>query len=419
MLGQRGRRASIVPSLERFDPRIVAVASRKILHVDMDAFYASVEQRDDPSLRGRPVAVGGRSDRGVVAAASYEARAFGVRSAMPMARARRQCPDLVVVPSRFEAYREASRLVREVFHRYAALVEPLSLDEAYLDVTEPLQGPPSATLLAQAIRRDIREATDLPSSAGVSFCKFLAKTASGMAKPDGVRVITPEDAPAIIEALPIEDFHGVGPATARRLNELGIRCGGDLLQRSRDDLRATLGKTGDWLFRAANGFDDRPVRSDRIRKSVGVERTFEVNVQGETELEARLRPIADELATRLARHELAGHTLTLKIKSADFQISSRSESVPIAISEAPDLLQLGLRLLDRPAVPDYPVRLLGLTLSSLQSTTQQPGMQLVLDLRSTEEMTSSLIHERANASGAGAQTPAPLFHRRSNRVLNE
>ncbi|HEX9951378.1 MAG TPA: DNA polymerase IV, partial [Rubricoccaceae bacterium] len=214
---------------------------RKILHVDMDAFYASVEQRDAPSLRGLPVAVGGAGGRGVVCAASYEARPFGVRSAMPMALARQLCPDLVVVPTRFEAYREASAAVHAVFRRYTDLVEPLSLDEAYLDVTAPLTGPPSAVRTAEAIRAEIHAATGLTASAGVSFCKFLAKVASGLDKPDGLSVVLPHEARAFLAALPVERFHGVGPATARRLTALGIRTGADLQARSEADLGAVLG----------------------------------------------------------------------------------------------------------------------------------------------------------------------------------
>ena len=345
--------------------------------MDMDAFYASVEQRDDPSLQGRPVAVGGRSNRGVVTAASYEARPFGVRSAMPMARARRMCPDLVVVPPRFDAYRDASRAIREVFLRYTDLVEPLSLDEAYLDVTQPKQGPPSATLIAQAIRREVREETELPCSAGVSFGKFLAKTASGLAKPDGLRVVTPDEAPGLIASLPVEAFHGVGPATARRLRDRGIASGADIQAWSEHDLRAAFGKTGGWLYRVAHCRDDRAVQPDRERKSVGVERTFSNDVEGEELMRARLAPIAEELARRLAKNDLTGHTLTLKIKSAAFEITSRSETVRAPIRGEDEIMQLACTLLARPEVPGYPVRLLGLTVSSLLSP-DEPGSQLVL-----------------------------------------
>ena len=344
---------------------------RKILHIDMDAFYASVEQRDDPALRGRPVAVGGRGGRGVVAAASYEARPFGVHSAMPMAWARRRCPDLVVVPPRFAVYKEVSAQVRAVFARYTDLVEPLSLDEAYLDVTEPHEGPASGTLVARRIRAEVREATGLACSAGVSFGKFLAKTASGLAKPDGLRVITPDEAPALVAALPVEDFHGVGPATAARLKALGIRTGADLQAWAEADLRAALGKTGGWLARVARCDDARPVRPDRVRKSVGVERTFAHDVTGADALVERLAPIAAELAQRLDRHGTAGRTLTLKLKSADFEITSRSATFAAPVWAEADLLDRGAALLHRPAPPAEPVRLLGLTVSGLVGHARQ------------------------------------------------
>ncbi|WP_412068666.1 DNA polymerase IV [Rubrivirga sp. IMCC43871] len=352
---------------------------RKILHVDMDAFFASVEQRDDPALRGRPVVVGGTSGRGVVAAASYEARRFGIHSAMPMAHARRRCPELVVVRGRFDAYREASEQVRKVFFHYTDLVEPMSLDEAYLDVTEPLAGPASGTLIAQAIRADIRDATGLPASAGVSFGKFLAKTASGMAKPDGIRVITPDQAHGVLASLAVEDFHGVGPATARRLRALGIETGADLQARTEADLRATLGKTGAWLARVARCDDTRPVRTSRIRKSVGVERTFRRDARGGPALAEKLAPIAEELARRLARHGLAGRTLTLKLKSAAFVITQRSATVTAPVSDEDELLALGEALLYRPAPPAEAVRLVGLTVSALVPAAA--GRQLALPFR--------------------------------------
>ena len=359
---------------------------RKVLHVDMDAFYASVEQRDDPALRGRPVAVGGKSGRGVVMAASYEARPFGVRSAMPAAHARRLCPDLVMVPPRFEVYRAVSREVRAIFHRYTDLVEPLSLDEAYLDVTDPKTGPASATRIAQAIRADVREQTGLACSAGVSFAKFLAKTASGLAKPDGLRVVTPDEAPALLAALPVEDFHGVGPATAARLHALGLHTGADLQARSEAELRARLGKTGGWLYRVAHCQDDRPVRPHRERKSVGVERTFARDVAGEAALAAALEPLADELARRLDGHGLAGHTVTLKLKSADFELSSRSATGPSPLWRGPDLYAAAVRLLGRPSVPDHPIRLLGITASGLLALGD--GLQLALPFRRSVDASS-------------------------------
>ena len=351
---------------------------RKILHIDMDAFYASVEQRDDPALRGRPVAVGGVSGRGVVAAASYEARPFGIHSAMPMAHARRRCPDLVVVAPRFDVYKAVSAEIRALFRRYTDLVEPLSLDEAYLDVTEPKLGPASGTLVAERIRAEIYEATGLTASAGVSFGKFLAKTASGLAKPDGLRVVTPEEAPALIASLPVEDFYGVGPATARRLHALGIRTGADLQARPEAELRARLGKVGGWLARVARCEDDRPVRPDRERKSVGVERTFARDVRGADGLLERLRPLAAELERRLDRHGVLGRTLTLKMKSASFEVTSRSATPGAPVGSEAELFGLGAALLHRPAPPAEPIRLPGLTVSALVPAAG--ARQLVLPL---------------------------------------
>ena len=370
---------------------------RRILHVDMDAFYASVEQRDAPTLRGRPVAVGGRGGRGVVAAASYEARAFGVRSAMPMARALRLCPDLVVVPTRFEVYRAVSDEVRAVFARWTDLVEPLSLDEAYLDVTEPLDTAPalppgaegpgagrvSGTRIAEAIRAEIRARTGLTASAGVSFSKFLAKTASDLRKPDGLAVITPREAPAFMAALPVERFHGVGPATARRLAALGIRTGADLLAWGEAALRRDLGQHGAWLHRVARCEDTRPVRPTRERKSVGAERTFARDVVGTAAHLDRLAEIAGVLAERLARHGLAGRTLVLKLRTPDFRTTTRSATLPFAglagaVCEASEIGELARALLCHPAPPGGPLRLIGLTASALVPATAIGGRQLGL-----------------------------------------
>ena len=273
---------------------------RKIIHVDMDAFYASVEQRDRPELRGLPLAVGGASERGVVMTASYEARRFGVRSAMPTHRARRLCPELVVVAPRFDAYREASRQIRAIFERTTDRVEPLALDEAYLDVTEPKRGPPSATLLARAIKEEIRSATGLSASAGVSTGKFLAKIASGLEKPDGLTVIPPERAQAFLAQLPIERFHGVGPRTAERLRAIGVRNGADLRAVAPAELERLLGKPGRFLVEVARGIDERPVVSDRQRKSLGAETTFARDRSSRAELEPVLEQLCVQLAQRLA-----------------------------------------------------------------------------------------------------------------------
>ena len=356
---------------------------RRILHVDMDAFFASVEQRDDPSLRGRPVAVGGRGPRGVVAAASYEARPFGVRSAMPMSRARRLCPELVVVPGRFEAYREASQTVRAIFGQWTDLVEPLSLDEAYLDVTEPrddapLDGPVSGTHIAQAIRTEIQAQTGLTASAGVSFSKFLAKVASDLDKPDGLSVITPAEAPAFMAALPVERFHGVGPATARRLGALGIRTGADLLAWGEAALRRDLGKVGGWLHRVARCEDTRPVRPHRVRKSVGAERTFGRDIVGTPAHLDRIAEIAEILSDRLARHGVAGRTLTLKLRTPDFRTTTRSLTPGGAACETADLVEWARLLLFHPEPPGGRLRLIGLTASALVPAAAVGGRQLLL-----------------------------------------
>lgn len=337
---------------------------RKIVHVDMDAFYAAIEQRDDAALRGRPIAVGGTGPRGVVMTASYEARAFGVRSAMPTARARRLCPDLLIVRPRFEAYKEASRAMRGVLAGWSLLVEPLSLDEAYLDVTEPLRGPAPAVEIARLIKAEIRAATGLTASAGVSFTKFLAKIASDLEKPDGLTVIKPAAARAFIAGLAIERFHGVGPATARRLRGLGITSGADLQAADLELLEARLGRVGGFLWRMAQAIDERPVQPDRPRRSASVEHTFELDLLEPDELDQALARLAGELAERLARSRFSGRSLVLKIKSDDFTIRTRST---VWIGRAPTavaLLEMARVLLRRPALPARPVRLLGLGLAS-------------------------------------------------------
>jgi DNA polymerase-4 len=353
---------------------------RKILHVDMDAFYAAVEQRDDPALRGRPVAVGGGGTRGVVLTASYEARRFGVRSAMPGGLARRLCPELVFVRPRFDAYRAASREIGAVFHGWTPLVEPLSLDEAYLDVTEPPSGPRPAVAIARAIKAEIRERTGLTASAGVSFNKFLAKVASDLVKPDGLSVIRPEQASAFLAELPIERFHGVGPATAARLHALGIRRGADLQERPEAELVARLGRAGGHYWRLAQGIDDRPVQPGRRRKSLSVEETFATDRRGRAALLAELRPLAETLALRLHAAEFRGRTLTLKIKLADFRVLTRRATVARPLLDPEGILTLAEALLDRPAPPAAAVRLLGLGVSCEGAA--EDGRQLALDLGS-------------------------------------
>ena len=289
---------------------------RKIIHVDMDAFYASVEQRDDPSLRGLPVAVGGRQ-RGVVMAASYEARAFGVRSAMASATAKRLCPDLVFVKPRFDVYSAVSQQIRAIFLDYTDLVEPLSLDEAYLDVTEDRHGLGSARAIAEDIRRRIRDECRLTASAGVSYCKFIAKLASDHRKPDGLCVITPEKGPEFVASLPVARFHGVGPVTAKKMEQLGIHTGADLRDWSLPALQAKFGSSADWYWRIARGIDDREVKPDRPYKSVSAERTFDEDLSDPARLAAELTRIAGYAWDRVRRAEVAGRTVTLFSRRSD------------------------------------------------------------------------------------------------------
>jgi DNA polymerase-4 len=350
---------------------------RKIIHIDMDAFYAAVEQRDDPALRGRPLAVGGGGPRGVVMAASYEARAFGVRSAMPGFKARRLCPELICVRARFEAYKAVSRQIRAIFADYTELVEPLSLDEAYLDVTAPRQGGPTATAIARAIKAEILAETGLTASAGVSFNKFLAKTASALDKPDGLAVIRPEQAEAVIGALPIERFYGIGPVTARRMRALGILTGADLRLRPEAELTRHFGKAGGHYFRIARGLDERPVRPDRASKSIGAERTFEHDLADPAAMQDQLRPLAEKVAARMAAAGEFGRTVTLKIKHHDFSVTTRQHTLPARIAGAADLLALAGWLLRHPAPPARPVRLLGISVANFAAGAAE---QLSLDL---------------------------------------
>src|ERR1700732_5289729 len=306
--------------------------SRKIIHVDMDAFYASVEQRDNPELHGKPVAVGGSRERGVVAAASYEARTFGVHSAMPSITAKRKCPDLIFVQPRFDAYQAISRQIREIFAAYTPIIEPLSLDEAYLDVTENFKGISSATQIAEDIRARIRAETELTASAGVSYNKFLAKLASDHRKPDGLFVITPKTGPSFVEMLPVRKFHGIGPATARKMAQLGIETGLDLKGKTEGFLQHHFGKAGSYYYWAARGADERPVRADRIRKSVGAENTFLVDLLTYEAARAALREIIDKVWSYCEGSGARGRTVTLKVKFANFQIITRSRTGQMQIS---------------------------------------------------------------------------------------
>ncbi len=338
---------------------------RKIIHVDMDAFFASVEQRDHPELRGKPVAVGGSSGRGVVAAASYEARKFGVKSAMPSVTAKRLCPDLIFVRHRFDAYKEASRQIRAVFEHHTPHVEPLSLDEAYLDVTEDRLGIGSATRIAELIRQEIKAKTKLTASAGVSYNKFLAKIASDQNKPDGICVIRPGQGADFVAGLPIRRFHGVGPKAEEKMKRFGIETGADLARKDIEFLRANFGSFADYLYRAARGIDLRPVRAHRIRKSVGGERTFSEDIGGGEALRETLENIVEIVWDRIEGAKARGRTVTLKMKFTDFQSMTRSKSMPQWVKDKNEFAQMARELLEDELPLPMPIRLMGLTLSNL------------------------------------------------------
>jgi DNA polymerase-4 len=339
---------------------------RKIIHVDMDAFFASVEQRDNPELRGKPVAVGGSGGRGVVAAASYEARKFGVRSAMPSVTAKRLCPDLIFVRHRFDAYKEASRQIRKVFEHYTPHVEPLSLDEAYLDVTEDLLGIGSATRIADLIRQEIRVKTRLTASAGVSYNKFLAKIASDQNKPDGVCVIRPGEGADFVAGLPIRRFHGVGPKAEEKMKRLGIETGADLAAKDIDFLKANFGSMAGYLYRAARGIDLRPVSAHRERKSVGGERTFSEDISSGAMLRETLENIIEIVWERIERANAKGRTVTLKLKYNDFKGMTRSRSANQSITGRTEFAGISRTLLEEVLPLPKPIRLMGLTLSNLE-----------------------------------------------------
>ncbi len=337
---------------------------RKIIHVDMDAFFASVEQRDNPGLRGLPVAVGGQH-RGVVAAASYEARKFGIRSAMPSVTAKRKCPDLIFVKPRFDAYREVSNQIRAIFADYTDLVEPLSLDEAYLDVSEDRLGLGSARAIAEDIRRRIREESQLTASAGVSYCKFIAKLASDYRKPDGLTVIRPEQGWDFVASLPVARFHGVGPVTARKMEALGIATGADLRAWSLAELESHFGSSGNWYYRICRGIDEREVKPDRPYKSVSAERTFDEDLREPERLAAELDRIAGYAWARVERAQVAGRTVTLKVKYGDFTLITRSKSFPERVPDQPSFAAAGQSLLAGLLPVHRGIRLLGLGLHNL------------------------------------------------------
>ena len=354
----------------------MTAAIRKIIHVDMDAFYASVEQRDDAALRGKPVAVGGSRRRGVVAAASYEARRFGVRSAMPSVTAARMCPDLIFVKPRFDVYRAVSRQIRAIFEEAADAVQPLSLDEAYLDVTNDRLGLGSATWTAEHIRRRIREETGLTASAGVSTNKLIAKLASDQNKPDGITVVPPGQEAAFVQTLSVRRLHGVGPVTAAKLEAMGLHSVADLATCDRAVLAAEFRTHTDWLIAMAHGIDDRPVQSDRQRKSLGAERTFDDDLTDAQELHAALATIVDTVWERTTG-EGPARTVTLKLKFADFRQITRSRTLDGPVGDHATLLRLSTELLDAELPPPLGIRLMGVTMSGFRAA-EEPVEELPL-----------------------------------------
>lgn len=332
----------------------------------MDAFYASVEQMDDPSLKGKPVAVGGSEVRGVVSAASYEARKFGVRSAMSGYLAKKLCPEIIFVRPRFDRYKEISNKIRKIFHDYTDLVEPLSLDEAYLDVTQNKKGNPSATLIAQEIRKRIFEETGLTASAGISVNKFVAKVASDYNKPNGQKTINPDEVEPFLEALDIKKFYGIGKVTAEKMYQHGIFTGKDLKERSREYLEEHFGKSGGHYYLIVRGIHNSAVKPNRITKSVAAEHTFNTNLTSEIFMEERLERIAAELSKRLQRHKISGKTVTLKIKYSDFTLQTRSKTLPYFISDKSLIQETAKELLYQEKMKES-VRLLGISLHNLNT----------------------------------------------------
>lgn len=342
---------------------------RKIIHVDMDAFYASVEQRDHPEYRNKPVVVGGSPQgRGVVAAASYEARKFGIHSAMPASRAVRLCPDAVFVKPRFDVYREVSNQIRAIFFEYTDLVEPLSLDEAYLDVTENHINLPSATLIAKQIKKRIKSETNLTASAGVAGNKFLAKIASDLDKPDGLSVITPDKTELFIENLEIGEFYGVGKATKHKMESLGIRTGADLKEWNEIDLVKQFGKSGHHYYRIARGIDNRQVKPNRIRKSIGKERTFSEDVSDLEWIKTFLTELAEKITTSMMKLDAAGKTITLKVRYKNFETVTRSQTLQGYTNSAEEISSTAIRLLEQTETGIREVRLLGISVSTLNLT---------------------------------------------------
>jgi DNA polymerase-4 len=349
---------------------------RKIIHIDMDAFFASVEQRDNPELRNKPIAVGGDGDRGVVAAASYEARKFGVRSAMPSKIAKKRCPQLIFVRGRHDRYKEVSNQIMSIFYEYTDLVEPLSIDEAFLDVTHNKKNIPSATLIAKEIKSRITEVTGLTASAGISVNKFLAKIASDVNKPNGLFVIPPNEIESFIDNLQIDKFYGVGKVTAEKMHKLGIFKGRDLKERSLLDLSRLFGKHGAYYYNIARGIDDRPVNPHRIRKSVGTEHTYKKDLIDTVEIKKDLKLTTDSLVRRLKRSGFRGRTLTLKLKYSNFEQETRSRTLLKVLDEADMIQQLAEELLDQEQLKTS-IRLIGLSVSNRIDETEP--LQLTID----------------------------------------
>jgi DNA polymerase-4 len=357
--------------------------TRKIIHVDMDAFYASVEQMDNPDLIGKPVAVGGGGKRGVIGAASYEARKFGVRSAMVGNLAIKLCPDLIFVQPRFERYSEISKQVKKIFFDYTDLVEPLSMDEAYLDVTENKKGNPSATLIAQEIRKRILDEVGITASAGISINKFVAKIASDYNKPNGQKTVNPEDVLEFLEKLDIRKFYGIGKVTAEKMYQVGIFTGKDLKSKTLDYLDQNFGKSGRSYYYIVRGIHNSPVKTNRIRKSLAAERTFLENLSSEVFMLDKLKHIAKEVSKRLKKSEVAGKTITLKIKYSDFTLQTRSKTLSYFINDSDIILETAKDLLYQEK-PRNSVRLLGISLSNLNTETKSK------ELKSSEKKSVSV-----------------------------
>lgn len=350
---------------------------RKIIHVDMDAFYASVEQMDNPELKGKPLAVGGSETRGVVSAASYEARKFGVRSAMSGIQAAKNCPNLIFVSPRFERYKEISQKIRKIFYDYTDLVEPLSLDEAYLDVTQNKKGNPSASLIAAEIRQRIFDEVGLTASAGISVNKFVAKIASDFNKPNGQKTVNPDEVLSFLEKLEIKKFYGIGKVTKEKMYQHGIFTGSDLKLKSLEFLEQHFGKSGSFYYNIVRGIHNSEVKSNRISKSVAAEHTFNENLTSEIYMKERLEQIASELDQRLKRHNVSGKTITLKIKYSDFSMQTRSKTLPYFISDKGLLLETATELLYQERMKDS-VRLLGISVSNLNTAVRKT---IVVQLR--------------------------------------